>query len=222
MGTLGGNICQESRCLYLNQSHNFQFVEPCFKRDGEKCYFLPKGKKCLAVYMADTATALMCLDATLGLVGPDSERQVPLPDFYSKDALQPLRMDKSEVVSQVSIPELPAGNGWSFKKFCLRGGVEFAAVSVAVVMHADNTGNNCSHARIAVGAVAASPVRIEKAEMYLNGKAASDRVFEAAAKMATEETSIVPHHGYSKAYLKEALKIQVTRALKEAWERTRN
>jgi len=108
MGTLGGNICQESRCLYYNQSHSFQFVEPCIKRGGGKCYFLPKGKKCLAVYMADTAPALMCLDATVRLVSSDGERQVPLPEFYSKDAVHPLRLDSSEILTQVTISVQPA------------------------------------------------------------------------------------------------------------------
>ena len=49
MGTLGGNICLENRCSYYNQSHTFQFVEPCFKRRGDRCYLIPKGKKCLAI-----------------------------------------------------------------------------------------------------------------------------------------------------------------------------
>ena len=65
MGTLGGNLCQETRCLYFNQKHTFQFREPCFKRGGEACYFIPKGNKCWAVFMSDLAPALFCLDALL-------------------------------------------------------------------------------------------------------------------------------------------------------------
>jgi len=63
MGTLGGNLCQETRCLYLNQRHTFQFSEPCLKRGGKVCYFAPAGKKCWAVFMSDIAPALFCLNA---------------------------------------------------------------------------------------------------------------------------------------------------------------
>jgi CO/xanthine dehydrogenase FAD-binding subunit len=55
MATLGGNLCLETRCTYYNQSHTYQYVEPCFKRDGDRCYLIPKGRKCQAVFMADTA-----------------------------------------------------------------------------------------------------------------------------------------------------------------------
>jgi len=57
MGTLGGNLCQETRCFYYNQTHTFQFIEPCFKRKGNLCYHIPKGKKCWAVFSSDTAPA---------------------------------------------------------------------------------------------------------------------------------------------------------------------
>ena len=95
MGTLGGNLCQESRCLYYNQSHSFQFVEPCFKRGGKHCYFLKKGKKCLAVYMADTAPALISLDAKIRIISPNVERELPIEELYSGDAIDPLSIDSN-------------------------------------------------------------------------------------------------------------------------------
>ena len=65
MGTLGGNLCQENRCYYYNQTHTFQFVEQCFKRNGDLCYLIPKGKKCWAVFSSDTAPALISLGASI-------------------------------------------------------------------------------------------------------------------------------------------------------------
>ncbi len=70
MGTRGGNICLETRCSYYNQSHAFQFVEPCFKRKGGRCYLLPKGNRCCAVFCGDTAPALITLGAPVKIEGP--------------------------------------------------------------------------------------------------------------------------------------------------------
>ncbi|MBW1774162.1 MAG: FAD binding domain-containing protein [Deltaproteobacteria bacterium] len=221
MGTLGGNICQESRCLYYNQSHSFQFVEPCFKRGGKLCYFVPKGKKCLAVYMADTAPALMCLDAEVKIIGPEGERQMPVGELYSGDAKHPLNIGPNEILAKVIIPPQPATSGWAYKKFSLRGGLEFAAVGVASILQMDEGGKICRQARIAVGAIASSPFRAPKAETHLVGKEASDSLFEEAAEFAADEIKIIPHHGFSAPYLREVLKVQTKRALKGAYERAR-
>ena len=74
MGTLGGNLCLENRCVYYNQSHQYQFIEPCFKRNGNLCHLIPKGKKCWAVSAADTVPALMSLNAQVVIEGPGNNR----------------------------------------------------------------------------------------------------------------------------------------------------
>jgi CO/xanthine dehydrogenase FAD-binding subunit len=219
MAMLGGNICQESRCLYYNQGHSFQFIEPCFKRGGDLCYFVPKGKKCLAVYMSDTATALMCLNAKVKIIGRNGERQISIEDIYSGDAKQPLEIGPNEILSQINIAKQQGSTGWAYKKFSLRGGVEFAGVGVATVLQIGNKGNKCEQASITVGAIAAAPLRASKAELFLKGKEISVGLFEDAAKVATDEIKVVPHHGYSARYLQEILRVQARRALKTAYER---
>ncbi len=125
MGTLGGNLCQQTRCLYYNQRHSFQFVEPCYKRGGEICYFIPKGKKCWAVFMADTAPPLISLDAQVKIIGQEA-RQIPLEDLYTGEAEKPLAMASGEILSQILIPRAPENRGAAFSKSSLRGGLEFA------------------------------------------------------------------------------------------------
>ncbi len=151
VGTLGGNLCQDSRCLYFNQSHNFQFVEPCYKRGGEKCYFIPKGKKCWAVYMSDTAPALMCLGAQLSIVGSGGLKMIPLEALYSSDPSKPLSLGPTEIVKEVWIPAPPPHRREVFVKFTLRGALEFAALNVAAVLDLESDGGRCLDARIAVG-----------------------------------------------------------------------
>jgi len=96
MATLGGNLCLETRCLYYNQSHTFQFVASCFKRGGNRCYLLPKGKKCQAVFMADTVPALMCLDGKVEYGPVEAHDRCRYPDLYTGDPLSPLTLSEGD------------------------------------------------------------------------------------------------------------------------------
>ena len=134
MATLGGNLNQQARCLYYNQGHQFQFVEPCFKRGGDLCHFIPKGRRCWAVYMADMAPPLVALGAEVTLTGPDGERRIPLEDLYTGEAVEPLSLGSAEILSQVAVPSGPLGRSASYGKFTLRGGLEFGALGVAAAV----------------------------------------------------------------------------------------
>jgi 4-hydroxybenzoyl-CoA reductase beta subunit len=219
MGTLGGNLCQDSRCLYYNQSHDFQFVEPCFKRGGDRCYFMPKGRKCLAVYMADTAPALLCLNARLGVMGREGERDISIEEFYSSDSKNPQILGANELLTRVIIPPQPEKRGWAYQKFTIRGGVEFAGVSVAIVIDMEDDQRTCREVRIGVGAISAAPMRAIKAESQLREREISDETMDMVANTTAEELQVVPHHGYTKGYLKEILRVQTKRGLLSALER---
>jgi len=220
MGTLGGNICLENRCSYYNQSHTFQFIEPCFKRKGSLCYLIPKGKKCVAVFQADTVPALICLDAEVEIIAADNSRQLLLEKLYTGDALKPLALSQDEIVGKVIIPQPEPVRGTAFSKFSLRGGVEFAALTVAVRLDVADKGENCYAARITVGAISAKPVRALKAEKTMVGEALSDKLFHEIAGMVASEIHPVMHHGYSIPFLKECLKTQTYRTLVRGAERT--
>ena len=148
MGTLGGNICLENRCTYYNQSHAFQFVEPCFKRAGDRCYLIPKGKKCLAVFTADTVPALISLDAKVEIIAADGSRQLPVEKLYTGDALKPLVLSHDEIISEVIIAKPQMVRGTAFTKFSIRGGLEFAGLTVAACLDMANDAGTCSVARI--------------------------------------------------------------------------
>jgi len=220
MGTLGGNICLENRCTYYNQSHSFQFVEPCFKRSGDCCYLIPKGKKCVAVFAADTAPALICLDAKVEIIAADGSRQLPVEKLYTGDAIQPLALSQDEIISEVIIANPQAVRGTAFTKFSLRGGVEFAGLTVAVCLEMANGAGTCAAARITAGAVSAGPVRAVKAEKAIAGETLSDKLFQKIAEMAAGEIRPVMHHGYSVPFLRECLKVQTYRTLVMAAKRT--
>jgi 4-hydroxybenzoyl-CoA reductase beta subunit len=216
MATLGGNLCLETRCTYYNQSHAYQYVEPCFKRDGDRCYLIPKGRKCQAVFMADTVPALICLDAKVEIHSHTKGRQLAVADLYTGDPLSPIALSEGELVSRVIIPDAAPNRSSGFTKFSLRGGLEFGGVTVAVLLDGVDDGRTCGKARIAVGSVSAKPVRAVKAETALSGEKPSDDLLRKAAKEVATEVRPVMHHGYSVPFLRACLEVQAYRTLTKA------
>jgi len=216
MGTLGGNLCQETRCLYFNQKHTFQFREPCFKRGGETCYFIPKGNRCWAVFMSDLAPALFCLDASVSIVGGDGVRQIEIDELYTHEPLRPISLKPDEIITKILIPKNEGPSGSGFAKFTMRGGIEFAGVNVGVLLKTEDDLRTCKQARITVGAISGGPQRAPAVEVFLTGKGLTEDVIKAASRKIADGLKIVPHHGYSKGYLTECLKSTAKTALTDA------
>lgn len=213
MGTLGGNLCQETRCFYYNQTHTFQFVEPCFKRNGDQCYLIPKGKKCWAVFSSDTAPALISLGALVNVAGPNESRQLLLEELYTGAPLEPFRISTDEVLTEVILPDITSKQGSGFNKFSLRGGMEYAIFNLAAVLYMEDDGVTCREARITVGSVSAGPIRARGAEEVLTGQRLSDDLFQEVAPMVSSEVRPFPHHGFSRAYLSACLEVETRRVL---------
>lgn len=223
MATLGGNLCQDARCLFYNQAHTYQFMEPCFKRGGDLCYFMPKGKKCWAVFMSDTATALIALGAEVELINKAVIRKLPLLELYSGDSSAPLTLLPGEILQSVIVPPISGfpgrARGSAFIKFAMRGGVEFAGLNVAASLSLKDNGGACGEAIVAVGAVGSAPLLAKKAGQSLSGRTVNDESLDAVAAKAAEEIRPFPHHGYQASYLRTILQIKVKESLSLAWQR---
>ena len=93
VATIGGNICQNSRCLYYNQSKAWRLEKPpCLKAGGNICHAVPKGKKCFSVYSGDLAPALMALSSRVSVTKKNQSRIIPLQDIFSGNGLDPLTL----------------------------------------------------------------------------------------------------------------------------------
>ena len=216
VATLGGNLCQETRCLYYNQTHRFQFREPCIKRGGSACYAAAGSDRCWAVAMGDTAPALLCLDARVDTLGPAGPRQFPVEGLYSGDAAAPLALTPGEMVVRVTVPRPDPGTGTAFIKYSRRGGVEFAGLTVAAALTVEPEAGTCLRARVAVGAVSSAPVRAREAEAVLTGGRPTEAVLAEAARAAVAEVRPRGHHGYPARYLRHGLEVFARRALARA------
>jgi len=221
MGTLGGNLCQETRCMQLDQKHDYQFVAPCFKRGGSCCYPFPRNRQdvCWSVYMSDIAPALIALDAHVEILGETGSRRIRVEELFTGDGLKPLKLGRAELLRAVFIPPAPRGFAWGFHKSTVRGGLEFGMVVIAVALRLADDGKTCADARIVVGAVREGPVRATAAERSLKGAVLDEKRLAQAAAEAAKEISPLPHHGFTKRHLMDNIRVYLRRTMAQAVER---
>lgn len=184
MGTLGGNVCLDTRCTYYNQSYEWRkAIDFCMKKDGETCWVATASKRCVAVSSTDTAPALIALGAKARLVSSGGEREVALADLYNNDGIDYLTRRADEILSEIVLP--PAA-GWrsTYWKLRRRGSFDFPVLGVAAAVRAAPDGT-VEDARIVLGAVASRPI-VTKAGELLAGKQLTDEVIaEVATKVAS-------------------------------------
>jgi len=171
------------------------------------------GNICHAVPSADSAPALLILEATLNIVGSSGERVVNIVDFFldvRKDALS-----KHELLTEIQLPVLPARTGTAFTKKGRVAVADLAVVNVAVRVTL-NDDDTCQKARIALGAVAPVPLRARKAEAMLEGEKPREELLEKVAAQAAEEIKPISDVRSSAKYRKTLSQVLVARALREA------
>ena len=224
MGTLGGNLCQETRCMQLDQKHDYQFVAPCFKRGGDCCYPFPRNKRnvCWSVHMSDIAPALIALDAQVEIIGEAGSRRIRVEDLFSGDGLKQLNLGQTELLRAIVIPPAPHGFGWGFHKSTVRGGLEYGMAVIAVALQLEQDGKTCADARIVIGAVREGPVRAGGAERSLKGAVLDEKRLAQVAAAASKEISPLPHHGFTKRHLMDNIRVYLRRTMAQAVERVRS
>lgn len=218
LATLGGNLFQDTRCLYYDHSHLFgQSVwEKCFKRGGELCHLIKKGKKCFAVYSSDVAPVLLALGAKVTVAGVDGKRLVDLKEIYSGRSDHPYSLKGEEIMTEVQIPKPSAASYGAYVKYRERGAIDFPIVGVAAYLTLE--GETIKDAAIWVTSAGAAPAEAVKGAACLRGGTAAESLFAEAGNQASQEISPVPNHGYSAWYLKEMVKVFTKRACQQAWE----
>lgn len=223
MGTLGGNLCQETRCLQFDQKHDYQFVAPCYKRGGDCCYPFPANKRnlCWSVYMSDIAPALIALGAEVEIVGANASRRIGVEKLFSGDGLKQFNLAPAELLRAVFIPPAPRGLGWGFHKSTVRGGLEFGMAVMAVTLQLASDAKTCADARIVVGAVREGPLRALAAEGSLKGAVLDEKLMAQVADEAAKEAKALPHHGFTKRHLTDNIRVYLRRSLAQALERAR-
>ena len=183
MGTLGGNLCLDTRCNYYNQNYEWRkAIDFCLKKDGEICWVATGSKRCVAVSSTDCAPALISLGASVRLVSAQGEREVALADLYKNDGIDYLARRPDEILTEV---KLPSSAGWKscYWKLRRRGAFDFPVLGVAAAVKVSRDGT-VEEARIALGAVASRPFLTKGGDLLVGRKLDDDAIAEAGAKVA--------------------------------------
>jgi 4-hydroxybenzoyl-CoA reductase subunit beta len=225
MGTLGGNLCLDTRCTYYDQTHEWRkAIHFCLKKDGDTCWVAPSSPRCLAVSSGDTAPMLVALGASVTLVSANGTRRLPLTSFYKNDGIGYLAKDPREIVTAVHLPALA---GWrsTYWKLRRRGAFDFPVLSVAAAGDLAPDGT-VRHLRLVVGAAASCPVDASAAASGLLGGPLSDSAVAETAERAARVARPVENTDFSVLWRKRMTRALVTYALAElrgddvrAWRR---
>lgn len=172
---------------------------------GNICNFSPSN---------DSAPNLLAQGAKVNVQGVDGTRVIPIEEFFlgvRKTALKP-----GEIVTSVVIPPLKDNEKAAYLKFAVRKAMDLAIIGVAAKIKLEN--GICTDAKIALGAVAITPILAPKAAEVLIGKELTDEVIEEAAQAAMDSCSPISDIRASKEYRKAMIGVYTKRAIKQCLE----
>jgi 4-hydroxybenzoyl-CoA reductase subunit beta len=194
MGTVGGNLCLDTRCTYYNQTPFWrQALGYCLKREGTRCHVVPGGTRCVAAHSSDGATMLLALGAEARVAGPGGERWLGVEDLFLGEGRRNLKIGPEELVLEVRIARPAPGQTAAYQKLRPRAAIDFPALSVAVVARREPDGT-VRELRVVVAALGAKPRLVAGLDRLAAGRRADGdlvrQVGETAAKQCHPLTNI--------------------------------
>lgn len=217
MGTIGGNVCLDTRCNWYDESLFWRTAEGfCMKtHPNVVCRVAPSSPRCLAVASADTVPALLALGGSVRVRGADGERTVALADLYREDGIRYLAIARDEIVTEI---DLSPADGWrsTYLKLRDRGSFDFPIVGLAAAVRMN--GSTVADARLALTAVASRPILVEAAGAALIGSRLEDDAIAAASEAAFKAARPMDNTSGTIAQRKRTASVFATRALRELRE----
>lgn len=212
MGTIGGNICLDTRCLWYNQSLTWRKgCGFCIKKDGDLCHVAPGGTKCWAAFSGDTPPALLCLNAEIEIAGAAGTRRMALKEFYTGLGDNYRKLGANELVTRVFIPGASAGYRGVYRKLRIRGSIDYPLAGVAVVLKRSN--GHVSDARVAITAVNPAPTLVKNAGQVLEGKRMDESVAEQVGDLAARTAKPLTTSALTPEYRREMIRVFTKRAV---------
>jgi len=211
MGTLGGNVCLDTRCNYYNQTWEWRrAINFCMKCEGDTCWVAPSSPRCWAVNSSDSVPVLMALGAKARLTGPQGEREIPIGALFKNDGIDYLTKARDEVLTQLVVP--PQGSARSvYRKVRRRGAFDFPVAAVAVRLRLD--GPHVAAADIVLNAVTSAPVVATEAQQALIGQPLTDEVIALVAEKAARLAKPLDNTDHLAGWRKKVVQVEVRRAL---------
>ena len=217
MGTLGGNLCLDTRCRYYNQSAFWRESRGhCLKRDGSICQAAPSAARCFAVCSSDTAPALIALGARVRLARWSDDgriyRELPLEGLYVEDGIGPLTLGAGELLAGVRLHHTP-GTRSGFRKYRVRDSIDYPLASVAAALNME--GGVMRDVRVVVGALASSPLVAAETMALLEGRRPEAGLLAEAAGLVTKRTKPVRNQASTPTHRRHMARVMCRRLLEE-------
>lgn len=185
--TLGGNLCQDTRCVYYNQSAWWRAANGgCLKLSGDTCHVAPQGRRCHAAFAGDLAAALLAYGAEVEIVGVEAAYRRPLAELYRDDGAAHLVLGANELVAALHVPAARAGRVSGFRKVRVRGAMDFALASVAVALRLD--AGLLAELAVGISGTNSHPLRLDGTGALL-GRAVDDELLAALGKLVARQVS---------------------------------
>jgi len=221
-GTIGGNLCQDNRCQFYNQSKFFrQARQTCNKAGGNTCFAWKGGSdKCHSICQSDSAPILIAMDARITIKSKNESRTIPLEELYSSVGERPLTLADDEILTEIHVPGPVPGAGCAFEKLTYRSSIDYAVVSAGACVQTD--GSKTVKARLIIGAVARGPLAIATVEKTLKDRTAGDEeAIDQAGReaMNAAEAFIANNITQPVEYRTQMVSVITKRALRRATER---
>lgn len=211
MGTIGGNICLDTRCNWYDQSLFWRTAEGfCMKTNPDVvCRVATSSPRCLAVASADTVPALIALGASVHFEDAGGARDVALADLYREDGIQAMAMRAEEVLTEITLPD---ATGWrsTYRKLRDRNSFDFPIAGVAAAVRLE--GGTVADARIAITALGSRPVAIDA--KVLVGTKLDDDAIAAAAEAVHKAARPMDNTSGTISQRKRAARVFTERALR--------
>ncbi|HEY3215222.1 MAG TPA: FAD binding domain-containing protein [Candidatus Eisenbacteria bacterium] len=215
MGTLGGNLCLDTRCTYYNQTYFWrEALGFCLKKDGVHCHVVPQGRRCVAAHSSDVSPVLISLGAEVEIAGRGGRRRIPIDQFFVADGVHNNVLRPDELVVRVSLPAGSRGLRTGYQKLRPRAAIDFPMLSVAFAARLGREG--CEAATLVVSALAAKPKVVAGVEDLLRGKSFDESAIEAVAQAAYRQCRPQTSVPYDPDYRHEMVPVFVRRAMREA------
>ena len=212
MGTIGGNICLDTRCLWYNQSLTWRKgCGFCIKKDGDLCHVAPGGTKCWAAFSGDTPPALLCLDAEVEIRSAAAIRRIPLPEFYTGLGDTYRKLQPNELLTRVFLPAASADYRGVYRKLRVRGSIDYPLAGVAVVIKRSN--GHVADARIGITAVNPAPLLVKGVSELLTGRVVDEALAEAAGDLAAKVSKPLTTSALTPEYRREMIRVFTKRAV---------
>ena len=214
MGTIGGNLCLDTRCTYYNQTYFWrEALGFCLKKDGDVCHVTKVGKKCVAAHSADTPPVLMTLGASIDLASTDGERSLPVTEFFVADGIENTMRGWNELVTRVRVPLPPHGTRATYVKLRQRASIDFPLLSIALA--GDFDGDTVRDLRIVVTALGSRPRQLSGIDRIAAGHRLTSDVIDAIAERAFAQCHPLENIIVDTEWRRAMVPVYVRRALVE-------